>query len=477
MSLLVILLPVPPLADAVAPPGPAPLDWLLSPDGLTLARRGRDLASACPRADSVVAVAPAQALSWHRPVLPKAPTNRLRAALGGVLEEQLLAEEHEVHLALAPQPVVGTPTWVVALDKPWLQGQLDALAAAGLVVDRLVPAWAPLLSQGGEAAAPIGHFSPAAAALAAAASDHAEHSTDLLLALADGEGALCLPVAGSLAQALQPAWLARGTVWSATPAAAAAAERWLSAPVAVRSDADMALAAVRSPWNLLQFDLTPRRRGSLAAGKLLRQLASPAWAAARWGLAALLLVQVLGLNAMAWQQQRELNAQRGNMDRLLRGSHPQVRVVLDAPLQMQRETAALRAAAGVPGDEDFETLLAAAATGWPEGQTSVAQLRFETGRLSLPAAGWAPPQIERLRQNLAGLGFMLELVDNRLVIRRAMPTVRSQEIVAWPLFLTPSGGGLGAAQPWGRSQENVAWPLFLTPSGGGLGAARPWGLS
>ena len=425
MSLLVILLPAPPLADAAAPPEPAPLDWLLSPDGLTLTSRGRDLAAACPRADSVVAVAPAQALAWHRPVMPKAPATRLRAALGGVLEEQLLAEEHEVHLALAPHPVVGTPNWVAALDKPWLQAQLDGLAAAGLVVDRLVPAWAPQLAQGGEAAAPTGHFSPCAAALAAADSDHAEHSADLLLSLSDSDGALCLPVAGSLAQALQPAWQARGAVWSATPAAAAAAERWLGAPIAVRSDADMALAAVRSPWNLLQFDLTPRHRGSLAAGKLLRQLGSPAWKAARWGLAALLLVQVLGLNAMAWQQQRELTAQRGNMDRLIRGSHPQVRVVLDAPLQMQRETELLRAVAGVPGDEDFETLLAVAATAWPEGQASVAQLRFEPGRLSLPAVGWAPPQIERLRQNLAGLGWMLELADKRLVIRRANPAARS----------------------------------------------------
>ena len=425
MSLLVILLPVPPLADAPAPPDAAPLDWLLSPDGLSLSRRGRDLPAACPRADSVVLVAPARALAWHHPVMPKAPANRLREALGGVLEEQLLAEEHEVHLALAPRPVVGTPTWVAALDKAWLQGQLDSLAAAGLVIDRLVPAWAPLLDNGGQAVAPIGHFSPLAAALAAADSDPAEHSADLLLSLADADGALCLPVAGSLAQALQPAWQARGTVWSATPAAAAAAERWLGVPVAVRSDADMALAAVRSPWNLLQFDLTPRRRGSLAAGKLLRQLGSPAWKAARWGLAALLLVQVLGLNAMAWQQQRELSAQRNHMDRLLRGSHPQVRVVLDAPVQMQRETAALRAAAGVPGDEDFETLLAAAAAGWPEGQASAAQLRFESGRLSLPAAGWAPPQIERLRQNLAGLGWMLELGDSRLVIRRTTGAARS----------------------------------------------------
>ena len=28
-----------------------------------------------------------------------------------------------------------------------------------------------------------------------------------------------------------------------------------------------------------------------------------------------------------------------------------------------------------------------------------------------------------------------------------------------------------------HSQENVALPLFLTPAGGGLGAARTWGCS
>lgn len=420
MSLLVILLPAPALADAPLPAEPKRLDWLLSPDGLSLTRRGHDLPSACPRADSVVVVAPAQSLAWHRPVAPRAPANRLRAALGGVLEEQLLADDHEVHLALAPRVVPGSPAWVAAMDKPWLRRQLEALAAAGLVVDRLVPAWAPLLTEGEDSVTPTGHFSPALAS-----GDGAEHSEDLLLSLADAEGALCLPAAGSLARALLPAWQARNSVWSATPAAAAAAEQWLGAPVAVRSDAEMALAAVRSPWNLLQFDLTPRHLGSLAAGKLLHQLRGPAWSAARWGLAALLLVQVLGLNLLAWQQGRALAAQRSSMDALLRNTHPQVRAVLDAPLQMQRETAALRVAAGVPSDEDFETLLAVAAAAWPDGQPSAAQLRFEPGRLSLPAAGWAPPQIDRLRQGLAAGGWALDQADGRLLIRRATPAANS----------------------------------------------------
>lgn len=416
MSLLVILLPAPPRADALAAAEPAPLDWLLSPDGLSVARRGSSTPALCPKADSVVAVAPAQALAWHRPVAPRAPANRLRAALGGVLEEQLLADDDDVHLALAPRMVPGTPVWVAAMHKPWLRTQLDPLAAAGLVVDRLVPAWAPQLADAGAAkAAPAGHFSTAADGL---------HPEALLMALADTEGALCLPAAGSLARALQPAWAARGTVWSATPAAAAAAERWLGAPVAVRSDAEMALAAVRSPWNLLQFDLAPRHRGSLAVGKLARQFLSPAWSAARWGLVAGVAVMVLGLNAMAWQQQRILAAQHSATEALLRSAHPQVRAVLDAPVQMQRETAALRVAAGVPGDDDFEPMLAAAAAAWPDGQPSAAQLRFEPGRLSLPAAGWAPAQIDSLRQRLAPSGWALDQADGRLEIRRASPPAK-----------------------------------------------------
>ena len=191
--------------------------------------------------------------------------------------------------------------------------------------------------------------------------------------------------------------------------------------MAVRNDAEQALAAVRSPWNLLQFDLVPRHRGSLAAGKLWQRLMGPAWAPARWGLLALVLVQVLGLNARAWQQRSALDQQRAAQDSLLRSTHPQVRAVLDAPLQMQRETAGLRSAAGVPGDDDLETLLAATAAAWPDGQPPAAQLRFEPGRLSLPGAGWAPPQVDTLRQRLAALGWGLDQRDSQLVISKLSP--------------------------------------------------------
>ena len=51
---------------------------------------------------------------------------------------------------------------------------------------------------------------------------------------------------------------------------------------------------------------------------------------------------------------------RDSVDALL--THPQVRAVLDAPLQMARENDLLRASAGRPGDTDLEPLLQAAAT-------------------------------------------------------------------------------------------------------------------
>lgn len=444
MSMLVILLSPPERADTAAPDPASPLAWLLSPDGLALARQGHSAPALMPRADSVVAVLPASAIAWHRPVAPRAPAARLRAALGGMLEEQLLSDDDDTHLALAPRVLPGAPVWVAALHKPALSRQLAALAAAGVVVDRLVPALAPLLAADGATlpaepaaaaaspAAALAGDAPASAAPAApaVAAEHgaaghfftgadADGADTLWLAWADTDAALCLPVTGALARALLPRWRARGAHFSATPAAAAAAEAWLGAPVAVRSEAEQALAAVRTRWNLLQFDLAPQRRGSMALGKLGRQLLSPAWRPARLGLLGLLLLQVLGLNVMAWQQERRLVSQRAEMETLLRSTHPQVRAVLDAPVQMQRETAALRVAAGVPGDDDFEPLLAAAAAAWPDGVPPAAQLRFETGRLSLPATGWAPPQIDQLRTRLRLAGWALDNTEGRLVIRHA----------------------------------------------------------
>jgi general secretion pathway protein L len=103
---------------------------------------------------------------------------------------------------------------------------------------------------------------------------------------------------------------------------------------------------------------------------------------------------------------------------LLKTTHPSVRAVLDAPLQMERETERLRAAAGRPGDKDLEALLGAAAGAWPDGLGPAQMLRFEGGRLTVAAAGWAEPQVTQFRDRLRGAGYSAEFSEGRITIGR-----------------------------------------------------------
>jgi general secretion pathway protein L len=406
MSVLVVL--VPPRArlsahtsDAVAEEGYA---YMLSDDGLQVSAQGRAAPALWPRADSVVAVLADGDVSWQRLTLPKAPASRLRAALGGLLEEQLLEEDESVHLAVAPGGTAGAPTWIAVADKAWLRGVLDEIERAGPVVDRVVPSAWP-----GDT--PTGHFFAATAAPAGIG--------DVMLSHADEQGLVLLRLQGSLARTLQPRFTAAAARWTATPAVAAPAERWLGASVNLLGEGERALQAARSLWNLRQFDLAPRRRGTRALGDAWRHLRSPVWRPVRLGLAALLALQVLGLNAYAWQQRQAVAERRQAQEALLRGTFPGVRAVLDAPLQMQRETETLRAAAGRAGQDDLEALLGAAAAAWPEGLGPLHTVRFEPGRLSFSAPGWTESQLQQFRERLRASGLAVESAEGRVTLRRA----------------------------------------------------------
>ena len=87
----------------------------------------------------------------------------------------------------------------------------------------------------------------------------------------------------------------------------------------------------------------------------------------RLGLAALLVLQVVGLNAMAWREQHALDQQKTQLSQILSSAFPSVRLIIDAPLQMQREVDTLQQNAGRVTSTDFEPLLAAAASALPNG--------------------------------------------------------------------------------------------------------------
>ena len=194
--------------------------------------------------------------------------------------------------------------------------------------------------------------------------------------------------------------------------------------MAVRSDAEHALQAVRSLWNLRQFDLAARARGSRWLRDAWRRAFSPAWRPARVGLLALVVLNLVGINLWALRQRAEISGRKDAMVALLKASHPQIGAIVDAPLQMRRATDTLRAAAGRVGDADFEAALAAAAVAWPDGQAPVMSLRFEAGKLTLVVGVWSADQIERFRASLRSAGWSVESTEGRLVLARATDAVR-----------------------------------------------------
>ncbi len=381
--------------------------YVASPDGLMLVSEGRCAPALLPKADTVIAALADADVSWHRITLPKAPAQRLRAALGGVLEEALLDDADAVHLAIAPQAAPGQLTWVAAVDRRWLRAELAALEKANIFVDRVVPmAWPD--------DPPAGHF--------AEADDEAAGTTPgVVLHWSHADGAASIRLQGGLARALLPATTMQGVRWSATPGAAAAAEQWLSAPVNVMQPGQRLLQAARSLWNLRQFELARRTRGARALRDSLRQFLSPSWRPVRWGLAVLVAAQILGLNAWAWHQRAAVEAKRVAIQNLVKAAYPRVSaqdVQRDAAAVMQREAQALRTRAGKPGDTDLETLLQAAASAWPADRPPVANLRFEPGKLTLSAAGWSDEQVQRFRSQLQPAGWQVEAAEGRLSMSR-----------------------------------------------------------
>ena len=215
-----------------------------------------------------------------------------------------------VHLALAPQAVAGQPTWVAAVDRRWLRAELAALEKAECLrrphrADRPGPTIRrrPLRRNRRR------HGDPAQA---------------VVLNWAHADGVVSLRLQGGLARACCPRPLPAGARWSATPAAAAAAERWLGAPRERDAPGQRALQAARSLWNLRQFDLARRTRGARALRDSLRQFFSPAWRPVRWRPGGLVVAQIVGLNRGPGTSARRSTPSAPRSRRCVKTTYPRV---------------------------------------------------------------------------------------------------------------------------------------------------------
>ena len=286
------------------------------------------------RDKEVWAVVPASALSWHCITLPSGlhkQKNRLLPVLQALLEEHVLDEPENLHIALQPDWQAGSQVWVATCQKAWLQAHLNHLQSMGHHVHRIVPEWAP---------APL----TVNENLKAWVSGVPE---DAWLWVSHSQGAWRLPLQAGIQwwaeqlntlalQEVSEPQAFKGLILQAEPAVANLAQKSLqtlqslvAAPMSENLQSWRVVAtpaterfvqAANSAWDLAQFDFaahgSARWRQSLQ--RAWQQFAhDTAWRPVRWSLAILIAVQWVGLNAVAWQLNDKVKAQREQQKNIL----------------------------------------------------------------------------------------------------------------------------------------------------------------
>jgi general secretion pathway protein L len=340
-------------------------------------------------AGEVVAVVPHSRLSWLRVQLPPASHGpRLQHVLQGLLEDRLLDDPQHLQMVVSPEGQqiarAGGETLVAVCDKTWLREALAPLQAAGLTVQRIVPELSP-------SAVPVLHVM-----------GEPDHSHSVLC---HAHGVTLLPP--NTAQWRAVAELNQDDLQiQAEPAMVARVQSTLQRQPMLQSAAQRWVKSSQTDWDLAQGEWAQGRiqrvqRQAQAAWQTVWH--APAWQPVRWGLLAWVVLHVLGLNALAWRERSSLQAQQASLQTILTRTFPSVTLVIDAPLQMQREVDALQQKTGTTSRTDFEPLLAALASVLPAGQTPQQihfanhVLRVQGVTLDGNAAGMARLQAQGLR--------------------------------------------------------------------------------
>lgn len=409
MATLIVSLPL--LAAGVA----TEFDYVMSTDGLHATRHGRVTASLLPPlpgpGNDIVAVVPARALSWHRVTLPppllgrgplgrSGPSPQTRAALEGLLEDQLLDEPASVHFALAPESNGDGTHWVAACDRAWLRSGLQVLDQARRPVSRIVPEYAPATAD--DAAAPTLYATPGL--------------EPAQLVLPDDRGVTVLPLGAAAAS-----WLAwpESADMVAEPGVATLSEQTFKRTVSLQPAAQRWLQAARCGWNLAQFDLASSGRTrvlkSLASGwNSLRH--APQWQAARWMAGVLLASQLIGLNALAWKERAVLEQKQAAIRDILLQTFPDVKIVLDAPVQMEREVYALQQTNGTVSPRDLEAMLVALSTAVRAGR-ALSEIEFTAGEARLKGLQLQGHEAADLTAQFQATGYVMRVDGDQLVMR------------------------------------------------------------
>jgi general secretion pathway protein L len=322
-----------------------------------------------PRAGEVVIVLPVARVAFVRTPLPRGPAAKLARIAPFAIEDAVVSAPEDVHCVVLDDDPDGERL-IAVLDRPWLEGALAELASFGIEPDRAIVesalvagdegTWTVVWSDGGGFAALGG-----VEAIALDASVDGRPPLGLKLALDERRSAGSVPrvIRFLTAGAADPPETAKWSESLHVPVALAG--KWL--PEA--SDARAAACA----------DLLPGSRagGWVADGWLARLKPAAALLAA---LVAAHVLVTLGDWARLAYEARSL---RNGMQAAFRKAFPEAKAVVDPALQMRRNLADLRGAAGEPDPTDLVSLLAKLAPPLAAAGAQPQSLRYERGELQL----------------------------------------------------------------------------------------------
>ena len=367
-----------------------------------------------------VAVVPARALSWHQIQLPAGTLSsgwmqersspRLRSILESLLEDQLLDDPAKMHFALQPNAKDGSPIWVAACDKEWLRGALRTLRRNKHRPNKIAPEWAPFpLAPNGDT------HSPKNPKLWVTGNDDLAHVTWI-----DESGVHTLPLSsGHLTQPQLPDMDFPDAQLMAEPAASHLAEQLFLRTARVIAPENRLRHAAQHEWNLAQFEFVWRNPFFVRFAKRWSIFwSAPEWRPSRFALIAVLIVHIIGLNAFAWRSNKQLEQQRLAIRDVLVSTFPKLSVIVDPPVQMERELNLLRQASGGLSARDFESMLGALGSTAESvlAQGAPTAIDFTPGELRISGLKSDAPIPEALNTELRTRGYTSRMDGNSLVI-------------------------------------------------------------
>lgn len=365
-------------------------------DGGTVQREGAsllaNLAGAIAQAQQVVLILAASDVTLLRVKAPPLSNARLKAALPGLVEDQLIADPID-SVVVGGNLHEGLRT-VAVVQRAWLEEVVRAVVDAGARRITAVPAQLclPLLDD----------------AITASIVDQ-ETDIDLAMRFSAEEG-IGLPVMPE-----QPATLGADVI-SAVQTFAGARSVRLYVPLSLesrfRSLDSTQIDVVLDTWAVWIAGASATTLNMMSG---LGASAGPAvnWRAWRWPVllgAALVLINVIALNSDWWKMRAEADALRATMTKIYRAAYPKETVVVDPIAQMRQKIAAAKRDSGASAPDDFAALAGRFGDAWNSmpSASPIAGLDYRDRMLNVKLKEPATALVEPMTKALAARGLTLK---------------------------------------------------------------------